>query len=59
MLLTDAGFQPEPSPSDSAIKKLPEMQKPQESQVQSLGQEDPLEEGMATHCIFLHGEFHG
>ena len=25
------------------------MQEPQESWVQSLGQEDPLEEGMATH----------
>ena len=22
----------------------------QETQIQSLGQEDPLEEGMATHC---------
>ena len=28
-------------------------------QVQSLGQEDPLEEGMATHSVFLPGEFHG
>ena len=25
----------------------------QETQVQSLGQEDPLEKGMATHCIIL------
>ena len=32
------------------IKKLPAMQ---ETQVQSLGQEDPLEKGMATHCIIL------
>ena len=24
-----------------------------------LGQEDPLEEGMATHSIFLPGESHG
>ena len=24
-----------------------------------LGWEDPLEKGMATHSIFLHGEFHG
>ena len=29
-------------------------------QVQSLGQEDPLEEGMATPIpVFLPGEFHG
>ena len=26
--------------------------------LQSLGQEDPLEEGMATTPIFLSGEFH-
>ena len=29
------------------------MQKSQESQVQSLGQKDPLEEGMATHSSIL------
>ena len=29
------------------------MQKMQESQVQSLGQEDPLEKGMATHSSIL------
>ena len=30
-----------------------------ETQVQSLGQEDPLEKGMATHSsVFLPGEFH-
>ena len=28
-------------------------------QVQSLGLEDPLEEGMATHSVFLPGESHG
>ena len=27
--------------------------------VQSLGQEDPLEEGMATHSSILPGESHG
>ena len=27
--------------------------------VPSLGQEDPLEEGMATHSIVLPGESHG
>jgi len=29
------------------------MQEPQEIQVQSLGLEDPLEEGMATHSTIL------
>ena len=28
-------------------------------QVQSLDQEDPLEEGVATHPVFLPGESHG
>ena len=28
-------------------------------QVQSLGWEDPLEEGMVTHFVFLPGEWHG
>ena len=32
------------------VKKLPAMW---ETQVQSLGQEDPLEEGMATHSSIL------
>ena len=31
----------------------------QETWVQSLGQEDPLEEGMATHYSILAGEVHG
>ena len=31
----------------------------QETYVQSLGQEDPLEEGMATHSVFLPGESQG
>ena len=34
----------------STVKKLPAMQ---ETQVQSLGQEDPLEEGRATHSNIL------
>ena len=38
------------------VKNLPAMQ---ETQVQSLGQEDPLEKGMATTPEFLPGEFHG
>ena len=34
----------------SAVKNLPAMQ---ETQVRFLGQEDPLEEGMATHSSIL------
>ena len=33
----------------SAVKNLPAMQETQETRVWSLGQEDPLEEEMATH----------
>ena len=35
------------------------MQETQETWVQSLGQEDPLEEEMAAHAVFLPGESHG
>ena len=38
------------------VKNLPEMQ---ETQVQSLGQEEPLEKGMATTPVFSPGKFHG
>ena len=37
-------------PSGSAVKNLPAMQ---EAQVRSLGWEDPLENGMATHSSIL------
>ena len=38
----------------SVAKNLPAMRKTQERRVQSLGQEDPLEKGMATHrSIFV------
>ena len=37
------------------VKNLPVVQK---TQVQFLGQEDPLEVEMATTPIFLPGEFH-
>ena len=40
-------------PNGSVVKNLPAMQKTQEKQVQSLGQEDSLEEGMATHSSIL------
>ena len=35
------------------------MQEMQEALVQSLGQEDPLEEGMATPLVFLPEKAHG
>ena len=35
------------------VKNLPTMQESQEMQAQSLGQEDPLEEGVATHSSIL------
>ena len=35
------------------------MQDMQEALVQSLGQEDPLEEGMATPLVFLPEKAHG
>ena len=40
-------------PGSSVVKNLPTMQESQERQVQYLGQEDPLEEGMATHSSIL------
>ena len=40
-------------PSGSAVKNPPAVQEMQEPQVQSLGGEDPLEEGMATHTSIL------
>ena len=38
------------------VKNLPAIQETQEMWVQSLGQEDPLKEEMATHSKFLSGE---
>ena len=35
------------------VKSLPAMQEPQETQVRSLGWEEPLEEEMATHSSIL------
>ena len=37
----------------SVVKNSPAMQETQETQVWSLCQEDPLEEGMATHSSIL------
>ena len=41
------------------VKNPPAMQEPQETRVQSLGQEDRLEEGMATHSSILAWGSHG
>ena len=38
------------------VKNLPAMW---ETPVRFLGRVDPLEKGMATHPVFLTGEFHG
>ena len=38
------------------VNKLPALQ---ENWVQPLGWEDPLENDMETHSVFLPGEFHG
>ena len=38
------------------VKNLPAMQ---ETQVQSLGWEDPLKEEVTIHSEFLPGEYHG
>ena len=40
-------------PVGSEAKNPPAMQEPQEMRVQSLGWENPLEEGMATHYSIL------
>ena len=46
-------------PGGSVVKNLPAMQEMQETRVQSLVQEDFLEEGMATTLGFLPGESYG
>ena len=40
-------------PSGSVVNNLPAMQETQETRVQSLGQEDPLEKDTATHSSIL------
>ena len=44
------------SPMAQWVKNLPTMQETQETQVPSLGQEDPPEKEMATHSSILTGE---
>ena len=45
-------------PGGSVARNPPALQEPQETRVQSLGWEDPLEEGMATHSSILAGKNH-
>ena len=40
-------------PDVSAVKNTPAIQEPQETRIQSLGQEDSLKEGMANHSSIL------
>ena len=47
--MTESGT-PEGFPAVSAVKNLPVMEK---AQLQSLGQEDSLEKGIATHSSVL------
>ena len=46
-------------PGGSALKNPPATQEAKEMRVWSLGREDPLEEGMATHSSVLAGKSHG
>ena len=46
-------------PGGSVVKNLPAMQEMQETWIQSLGWEDPLEEEMAAHSSILAGTTHG
>ena len=53
-ICTHVGF-----PGGSAVKNPPAMQELQETQVRSLGREDPLEEAWQPTPVFLLGESHG
>ena len=46
-------------PSGSGVKNPSAMQEMQETQVQSLSQEEPLEEAWQPAPVPLPGEFHG
>ena len=54
MILWVLGF-----PGASVVKNLPAMQEMPEMWVRTLGWEDPLEKGMATHSSILMGKSHG
>ena len=46
-------------PGGSVVKNPPAVQELQETRVLSLDQEDPLEEGLATHSSILAWRAHG
>ena len=46
-------------PGALAVNNLPAMQGMWETGIRSLGQDDPLEEEMATTPVFLPGKSHG
>ena len=46
-------------PGGSVVKYLPANAEMQKTRIPSLGWEDPLEEEMATHFVFLPKKFHG
>ena len=46
-------------PGGSVVKTLPVNAGDMRDATRSLGQEDPLEEGLAATPVFLPGEFHG
>ena len=46
-------------PGGAVVKHPPAMQKAQETQIQSLGQEDSPGEGWQPTPVFLTGKFHG
>ena len=52
MVLTSS-ISPTGFPGGSAVKNPPAMQELQETWVQSLGQKDPLKEGIALQCSCL------
>ena len=54
--VSKAGNRAEISPVAQMVKNLPAMQ---ETRVQSLGWDDPLEKGTATTLVFWPGESHG
>ena len=43
-------------PGGAVVKNMPAVQETQEMRVRSLGQEDPLQEAMATHSSILAWE---
>ena len=53
IVLEEMAFRFQASQRVLVLKNLPAMQETQETGVQSLGREDPLEDGMTTHSNIL------